>query len=358
MVIVAGCTTTKQLPIADFNSNTDTKLPIITLFHQRPTDTFLQECAKFEQMSVLHHCEINQLDLSKLQTEIKAANSFEDVILANNDVDYQLTITTGTYQLEEDADIKVNTALYWNGFRLKNFNYAIPVQLRVSAPPTNQDTEQNIAKSIASHILRDLQAEDLFSAQYLANKLDSTDYATSVKFPDQAGKYLLQGEHVYTHPLSGIQARYWQPEQIEDYIDVFVYPVRSPYWNNSHNDILSKEIDIARKEVDAVLAELEFTDITFTSTSNSLLHIHHQPIEVYFFEHEYTDLIINTYISNTYLTIVGDKFIKVRHTALKDAASKAQADEFIQTLLSDIQVPGESLFMAKLRQQWRDKEQL
>src|SRR5690606_6661928 len=119
-----------------------------------------------------------------------------------------------------------------------------------------------------------------------------------------------------------------QPEQIEDYIDVFIYPVRSPDWRSNHRALLSAEADNARKDIDSILAELEYTDIAFTATASSQQHVHQQALDLYFFAHEYTDLIINTYTSNTFLTIVGDKFIKIRHTALKDAASREQAEVF------------------------------
>ncbi len=378
-ILLSGCATTNQFTLAEFETADEAKLPAISVFYKRPADEFRQACAEFDQQSLLHHCRLNRLNLAKFRTEMKAPGIFQDVHYANEEVDYQLIVSTAAYNFEggddlgsavvagatlmvapmiSSSDIKVDASLYWHGFELKTFQYDIPFEMRSSLMSLNQDTDQDLAKSIASHLLRDLQAEELFTPQYLASQLHSTDYAKTTQFPDQAEGYFRQGAFIYTHPFNGMQVRYLHPEKPEDFIDVFVYPVRNPYWQQDQQQLLTKEVGNVRKDAELVLTEREFTDIHFGQDSRYLWQINHNTLPVHFFEHEYTDLIINTHVSNTYLTIVGDKFVKVRHSALKDFTSQQEIDAFTRNLLSAIQIPGESTFMAKLRKEWRDKSPL
>ena len=77
-----------------------------------------------------------------------------------------------------------------------------------------------------------------------------------------------------------------------------------------------------------------------------------------YFENEYIDLVQNTNASKTYVVLLNDKFVKVRHTAIKGYDDKKEVDAFVTRLINEVSVPEESVFMANMRKQWRDNSRL
>lgn len=378
-ILVAGCATNNQITLAPFVQDPGDKLPPVTVFLKRPSDTFSADCRAFADESVLNHCAVNTLNLSKFQQALKQTGAFEDVIFADDEVDYRLLVTTAVYNngtgeefgnavvsgatlmlapLVDSLQIRVEASLYWYGNELKSFHYDIPFEQRASLFSMNQDTESDIASSVASYILHDLQSESLFTPQALARQLHSTDYDVERQFPAEVGDYAYYGDHIFTHPFRGIQVRYLHSQRAADFVDVFVYPVRSPYWQSDVATLLEKESTNIRRDVELVINEQQFTDLHFGNNHSDNWRIGDRKLPLLRFNHEYTDLVVNTFSSTTYLTIIEDKFVKLRHTGLKGAVDADAVEAFGKQMLEQIQVPPESLFMARVRKQWRDKEPL
>ncbi|MCR8923445.1 hypothetical protein NO559_11715 [Dasania sp. GY-MA-18] len=378
LLLLTACSVNNQVPMAEYQQGL-AKLPPVTVFFKRPDDDFRQACESFDRGSLLDHCYLNQLNLEKFYSELKAADVFENVLYANKDVGYQLLLSTARYH-DEDAEelgsavtagltlmiapmimtqhIKVNVALNWYGYALQQFEYELPLELRVSILNTQQDMERDIAKSIASHLLNDIQKGDYFSAAYLAQALQSSDYEAELQTPEVASNYQRDSIGYYHHPFQGAQLRYIHQSNNMDYIDVFVYPVRSPYWEQERKDLLAKEADHVKKDIELTHKELEFSDTAFNNYQFRRLPLAGGELELVYFENEYIDLLQNNNASKTYIMMLGDKFIKVRHTAIKGYSQQEEVDNFVTQLLNATKVPQESVFMAKLRKQWRDQGSL
>ena len=377
-LILTGCSSTNQIIVADYIIDSEKKLPSVTVFLQRPSEAFRQECETFDSKSVLHHCLLNRLNLSKFSQEIQQSGLFNDVFYANQDIDYRLLVTTGSYNLEGGDDlgsaiisgatlmltptiistnIKVEASLYWYEYELKRFQYDLPVQLRASLFSLNQDTERDIAKSVASHILRDIQSEELFSPSYIAKILQSSDYKNSLKAPDQAENYLRYDTFIFNHPFQGAMVRYLEDAYPSDNIDVFVYPVRATSWE-SNEETLSKEIANTKKDIELSNKENNVETVRVDNSNPLSFQRNGQVINALAFESEHHDSLYNEYISQTYLMIINDKFVKVRHTTLKGGSSRKDLGRFVQQIASNIVIPSESLFMAKVRKRWREEDTL
>ncbi|WP_156820797.1 hypothetical protein [Dasania marina] len=377
-LLLTACSVTNQVPMAAYQQGL-AKLPPITVFLKQPDDDFRKACEDFDRGSVLDHCDLNHVSLEKFYSVLKSADVFEDVLYANKEVGYQLVLSTARYH-DEDAEelgsavtagltlmiapmimtqhIKVDAGIYWYGYELGNFDYDLPIELRLSVLNTQQDIEGDIAKSISSHLLHDIQQGDYFSAGYLAHVLDSNNYEVELQTPEVANNYLRDGIAYYHHPYQGAQVRYIHKSNDMDYIDVFVYPVRSPYWQQDIVGLLEKEAANIRKNIVLTHQQLEFSDTDFSPDQLRHLPLANSNVEVLYFENEYIDLVQNTNASKTYVVLLNDKFVKVRHTAIKGYDDKKEVDAFVTRLINEVSVPEESVFMANMRKQWRDNSRL
>ncbi len=375
---LVGCATTNQLTLAEYEVNAERMLPPVSVFLRRPSEVFRQKCEAFDNESFLNHCGLNRLDLGKFVTELKHPGVFKDVLYANKDVGYRILVTTGSYNSEGgkdlgsaaiagatlmlapivmSANIKVDAALYWYDYELKRFQYDLPIEMRASLLSMDQDTDRDVAKSVASHILRDVQAGELFSAAFLAKTLKSSDYSSELLVPDRVADYFREGLQVYNHPFNGAMVRYIEDTAPADYIDVFVYPIRSAHWSDEEN-ILAKEIENVKKDIELFNKENNMESYQLVNNEFVAFQAADKSINSLMFEGNYEDSLSNQYVTQTYLMIIKDKFLKVRHTALKGGVSRKNIEKFISQLLKGTAVPEESLFMAKLRKRWRDSEAL
>ncbi len=374
LLALVACSATNKMIVADYDIRIEKQLPTITVFLKRPTDDFRERCLNFDNASVLNHCQLNQLNLSKFATELKQSGLFEDVEYANKDIGYRLLVTTGTYNAEggEDignaliagatmmlapivvsTDIKVDAVLFWYGYELKRFQYELPFEERRSILTMGQDTERDIAKSIASHILRDIQSKKLFTANYLSKTIKSSDYENTLKAPKEMGNFFRQATVIYNHPFGGARMRYSRETSLSGHVDVFVYPIRSAFWQNEM-DILGKEVANIKKDIEWVNTENETKTLRMDDHEPITVSSTKGDINAVMFESEFLDSLSNEYLSQTYLMIMKDKFVKVRHTALKGGPSRKDINTFVNQLVDQITVPEESLFMARLRKNWRD----
>jgi hypothetical protein len=377
-LLLAGCATTNQVTVAQYKEPAGKKLPPVTVFYQQPSESFRRECEEYDRDSLLKHCQLNRLDLGKFASELSDTGAFEEVLYANQEVPYQIRVTTAYYNTEGgddlasaafsgatmmiapmiiSADIKVDASLYWYEFKLKEFRYDLPIEYRSSLLSMNQDTASDIARSIASHILRDIQAEDIFSAQYLTTALNSSDYQKDLSLPDQAGDYFLQETRTYDNPLYGAYALYGKDTQETDYMEVFIYPVRAGHWSDNKGTI-ETEIQNIKKDAELFNKENALEILTQSETEFVAFPQPAATITAGEFESDVLDSLSNEYVTRNYLMIMEDKFFRVRHTALKGAASSADVQATVAQLVQDSTVPKESLFMARLRKQWRDTQAL
>ena len=384
--LLAGCATTNQLTLASYNYDNAPLLPELSVFSARPDTSFASECEEFDAKSMLHHCEINSLELNYLYSQLKEPGIFREVSYANRDTPYRLVFTTAFYNLEDgselgsavvagatlmlmplvmEVELKVDVRLLWHDYELKRYQYTLPMEMRASLLSMEQDHDRDAAKTIISHLLSDLQDTEVFTPQYLAREIQATNY-TALVVPDNAGMYRRQGSHVYESPFLGASFRYLNQRQSVDHADIYIYPIRSAHWRD-YDAVLENEAANIRKDIEYMQTTGEYFGLKFSDTTKLLYPDAQGSSSVPWlsFEAEYADSLENLYVSRTYITISKDKFIKVRQTELAgenvDADSQGQQQEipeFLKQWLGAINIPDESVFMAKVRKGWRDKERL
>lgn len=374
LIILSGCATTNQFTVAEYTVSEAEKLPPIGVFLKQPEDGFRQECEEFDSRSVLHHCLLNRAALPKLHTELLGSGVFSDVLYARRDVDYQILISTARYNFEGGSDlgsavvagatlmlapmsvstnIKVYAKLLWRGHEVKNYQYDIPFQFRASLLSLNQDSERDIAKSIVSRLIRDFQKDDVFSGELLAGILKSSNYYTDLKMPETAGVFIKGDDYVYRHPFLGVQVRYLHPEFQFDVADVFVYPIRKSNWNNI-SEVLREESFNVRKDIELMQKEGVWSSISLGEDQEYSRKVNGQLVKLLSFYGDFVDKEQVEYETKTYLFLHNDKFVKIRGTFAKTEQDPPNMNEFVFNILKNIQTPEESLFMAKVRKQWRD----
>lgn len=375
-VFLVSCATTNKFDLADYDKLLDNPYPPISLHILRNNSEFRSECYEYDQKSLLHHCVIDQFDMGKIYVQLAESGQFHNVDYDGNNADYELHLSVAGYNHESgkelgqaalagasllllptvvSAEVKVDASLTWHGFELKRYRYDLPFTQKVSLFNANHDSEKDIAEMITSHLIKGFQDDDVFSAEFLWTALDASNYQEDLTLPDVAGRYLKTIEHRFQHPLLGVQNRYTHENFPLFAIDTFVYPV-------AHWDYRDQETALRREMIDIQ------DDIKITLRTSGIDELRFEDIEImerfgvespiFKLRGEYTtndNEILETYI---YLGIQKDKFVKIRVSRESgDERSEESfsdlAEAFLEDFLDSIEVPEESLFMLKLRQQWR-----
>ena len=372
--VLGGCSTTNQFVMAEYDEQPAEALPPMAVFYLRPSEEVTAACQAYDDKSMLHHCVINEFDLSYLATELADTQLFESIAYADDQYNYQLLVTTSAYNVEDSKelgsaviagatlmlapisfsfDIRVDAVLTWNGAALKEYRFELPFTQKSSLLNMDQDAEADFAKSLASHFIQKFQQDDVFQPRLVYQKLEASNYEEQLFLPDQIGAYLEAEGQLYHHPFLGVQIRYIQPQFQFSRADIFVYPIRNSDWSNQQ-EILEAEADNFRKELalmekEDYLQDLDIGEISFQQWDND-----GQVLPVAVVKSDYVEQ-QRPYRSFMYLFIQQDKFIKVRASHQQGAIADADVEAFVKRLSAGIRVPAESLFMARLRKNWRDE---
>lgn len=367
--LVTACVSTPNNNIASYDQNAGTVYPPVSLFITRPTAELNQQCLQFADDSVMQQCQINQFDASLYWQQLHGSGLFEQVMFAREGTDYQVLVSTANMSRETAADItkaavagatllllpvtnefsvKAEVTVLWRDLVIKRFSYDVPYTHTMSLFHKPEEGAQHFAQTLMSYFLRDVEQKQIFSGAFLLSTLQDSDYLQQLKAPAQLRDFHLAGQHIYNDPLAGTQLRYTNQNYIDDYIDVFIYPIRRTDWQDS-SLVMHDEVQNVRKELE--LFYKQQNKIIKLQAPNKISWQH----ESRDFDGSYFELTIEdveSLPSSTYLFIAGDKFIKLRCTF-----GAIHAEDLVKTLVPEIVVPEESLFMATLRQRFRQQMQ-
>ncbi|MEE4186734.1 MAG: hypothetical protein V2J12_13295 [Gammaproteobacteria bacterium] len=371
---LAGCSMTNQFNVAAIAASTE-PLAAVSIFRKSPSPDFRAECAEHDNDSILKYCVMQSVDLDLLYAEFENSGAFAEVLFADQDVPYQIAIATARYSEDDvagmgnavvcgatllltpcsvDMEYRVEAGVYWFGILIAELKYELPFEQNLSLFSLAENVDHDAAESIASHIISDIQKSRLLSDELRISTLKSSDYFVGLRAPDELGAYSRLSTEIYDHPLSGVKLRYQHTDDRVDRTDVFVYPVRSTTWNESAV-LLDMEAENVRSEIALFINETGSSEYIQRDSELWTLEAAGGPRKVLYFEGSYTDPQILDYVTRTYLAIVEDKFVKVRHTSLADSDTRNRTHEFAAAMISAIEVPGESIFMARVRQNWRSQ---
>lgn len=364
-MLLSACVNTPNKNIASYDKNAKQVYPPIGFFISHPSAELNQQCLQFADDSLMQHCHINQFNASLYWQQLHESGLFENVRFATAGSDYQVLISTANMSRETAADItkaalagatlllvpvsneftiKAEVTVLWRDVVLKRFDYDVPFSHTMSLFHKPEDGARNFAQTLISYFLRDAEQQQIFSGAFLLAALQDSDYIQQLKAPQQLLDFHLAGQHIFNDPLAGTQLRYTNADYIDDYIDVFVYPIRRTNWQDQ-SAVLQEELDNTRKEIELFYRQQNRKLTLHAVNTISWLH-HQQQFSGGYFEASIEDTELQP--SSTYLFIAGDKFIKLRCTF-----GASHAEVLVKNLLPGLTVPDESLFMAKLRQRYR-----
>lgn len=368
ILLLSACATTPNRHVADYDKNAGAVYPPVSFFISPPSNQLMEECTAFDNASVMQHCNINQFDSALYWQQLYTSGLFEKVSFGGKDSDYQVVISTANMSRETATDItkaalaratlllvpvdndfpvRAEVAVLWRSILIKRFDYSVPFSQTMSLFHKPEDGARNFAETLVSYFLRDIEQEQVFSGAFLLSALNDSDYIHDLKAPDQLLDFNLIGQYVFPNPLFGTQLRYANPKFQDDYLDVFVYPIRRTDWQDTH-DVIQQELDNSREE----------TELFYQEQQKPLVLERNQDIrwqqdgrEFYggYFEGHVDDL--EPLPTSTYVFIQGDKFIKLRCSFPAE-----YAEQLVKVLLSALMVPDESLFMTQLRQHHRTED--
>lgn len=370
LTLLAGCVNTPKAPIAKYDKTPEQLYPGISLFYKSPSNELKNKCSEFDQKSVFHHCTINRFENTSFIQEFKNTSLFHNVSYQADDIDYKFYITTAYYNHEGadeisqaalagatlllvpvkiSAEVTTEIAVTWKGQLLKTYTYALPFSNSASLfSPLGKGNEE-FAKTLTSHFLKDAQKDQLFSTEFIAKELKASNYEKDLIYPQEIADFKFYSISHFFNPLDGVQLHYTGKVFSFDRATIFIYPIRSSEWENA-----SKQL---QQEVKNFLKDVEISVMDGTHKSADF----GKPTKIrgdhpgYKVAGTITNQENETLVSSAYFFVQKDKVIKIVSHILA-SENLPNIDEFANAAVGNIDIPGESLFMAKLRQHYRKSE--
>lgn len=179
---------------------------------------------------------------------------------------------------------------------------------------------------------------------------DASNYEQDLIYPKEAYPLAFEAKKVYDDPLGGVMLRYVDTKNPSDVISVYVYPIRRVSWDN-REEVLKGEMENVLAEVDYMVSkghyrsrgEEQETEFSFTADGREYVGRRGQ------FGLTFSDG--RQFDSFAYLFVAEDKFIKFRTSFNIEDTPSWNGDNVVKALLPGIQVPAESMYMKKLREE-------
>lgn len=364
LVLISGCASTKKTVIATYDSSINYNYPEISIFYDNPSEILKNECQSFAEESTLNHCYINEIDTPLYKRVFERSKLFENVLLADESTEYSITIATTSLDKEtaselsmaalsgaslllipmiNEQNINVEVSVFWQNIKIKQYDYQLPHISKLSLFNHQQEADQDFANSVVSHIISDIQKDNLLTTSFLTAFLESSDYEKDLVTPHKISNFESVEQFLYNNPLLGTVITYANPNFHSDKIDLYVYPIRQVELSNQAA-LLIRESQNIKSEFDAVAKQLEWTNIHFSTIKPLEINKKDDSIKGVYFEGDYQEKLGEKAFTSVYLFKLKDKFVKFRASFPERFITND-----IKKIVSKIEVPDESTFMRNLR---------
>ncbi|SHF92340.1 hypothetical protein SAMN04487965_2963 [Microbulbifer donghaiensis] len=351
--------------------------PPVSLFYKYLSEELRLECNQFSSRSVLHHCVDNQFDLTSLKHALSRSGSFLQVALGQKEQDYQLLASIAVLDEETGGEIgnaalsgatlmmlpivmektiRAEIVVTWKEVPIKRYDYTIPFEY--SASIFNAGSyDDSIAAHIAEKLLSDLEQENVFAGAYLMAALQASDYENDLSVPETIEDYLFDEKYIHNNPFFGALLTFQHRQFAFDRAEVYIYPIRSTDWTDTAT-ITQGEAENLRRDLKLMQREGQFKEVVLDSVEPLNWKVGGKEIFGSFYSNTLTDVEGQQVRTATYVFTKGDKFVRIRaiFPVQEGSATAESPDKFVHTLLEEVSLPEESLFMARLRQQRRQTE--
>jgi hypothetical protein len=370
---LSGCVT-NDLSMATFETASEPQLPPVSLFYLRANADFTRACNDFDRASVFNHCQQNSYDIYDLGQALQEASVFENVEIANKIQPYSIAVATAHFDTETareiggaavagaslmllpmsvSAALEVKAHVLWRGAPIHEFQTQIPYTLRGSLLNLGKDHQYELMRSVASHLIADVQESGALSGSFLRSKLKTSDYEATLSGPERLGAFDRGALYIYSDPLAGAQLRYHHREYDGGHLDVFVYPIMNDRFEDQA--LLTAQMQVQQRDLEVLQAQAQLTELAMGEAVTWLPASKDRQSSVLKASGTYRLSDQEVVDSRTYLFRLQDKFVKVRTTFGRFAPVGRDIDAFVRRLPQALAVPEESRFMAGLRQRWQDE---
>jgi len=336
--------TTAPLDIPEFN-NSSAKLPAVSLFRLKAPAQFSASCNDYQARSPSHRCELQTLAYDRLQQALAATGQFEAVALADDDNAYSLVLASAARRQTGAATLTMEVVadVYWFDQKLQRFSYQLAI------PAAGNPQPAGLYDSVAAHLVRDLQNNATLSKETLHRALQSSRYQHELKAAPLIGAFAYRGMQVLHNPAYGASMRYEHTEYNGAYLDVFVYPILD--WRFTEPERLNEEVQALRRDLNNLDEQGLWQALRLNDTRE--LPGTDSASRIVSFDGEYRSNEGQLLATTAHLYRQGDKFVKIRASFPKYAPVRSTVEAFVRALPDSLEVPGESPFMARLREDWR-----
>ncbi|MDM7859703.1 hypothetical protein QTP81_03650 [Alteromonas sp. ASW11-36] len=324
-------------------ASAETTLPPISVFSSFPGDEVQSLCQIAEQ----YHCAEDFIDPMALYAAVELPNYFLKTGASEDGYDYELLIantlvSSAGDESVTDSQIITEFDVTWRGIVLGSYQYADTFnQQQVTTLSIADYTER-----LVSQFIEDAKQAEIFTAGFLYDKLQASDYHADLKLPQVISAFELYDMQLYHDPLQGAVARYSHPQYPGDVIDIFVYPVFIPDESNPDPQIqitheLRKEID----DIELITASRNIQGVTIGQIKAIDWQTEQRHFRGMYFDVEAMDDDGEPMFTTTYLFQSKDKFIKFSANF-----PGRVAESMVKGALPTIEVPEQSQLMRMLRQ--------
>lgn len=361
---LSGCKSTDKTVTANYDSNIRDKYPAISIFHGVPSDDLNDECKSFDNESSLNHCYINEIDTPLFQEHFNESMLFENVLFADENTEYSIAIATTNLDKETTSkramtalsnasllltpiknthDINIEVSIFWQSIKIKQYKYKLPHIKELSLFNSQQEADQIFVKNVVSHVISDIQKDNVLTISFLSAFLKSSNYEKDLITPDKISGFELVGQFLYNNPLLGTVITYINPEFYSDKIDLYIYPIRRVKLDNQAA-LLARESENIKMEFNTIANQLEWTNVNFSTIKPLEVNDNGYSIKGVYFEGDYQEKLGEKAFTSVYLFKLKDKFVKFRASFPERFITK-----HIKEIIPQITVPNESIFMKNLR---------
>ncbi|WP_444886961.1 hypothetical protein [Microbulbifer sp. JMSA008] len=371
---LVGCATTDEYSVEKY-SGFEQSLPALSLFAKMPGEDFERRCNDYSESSLLKYCQYGVVDYTELLGQLEASTAFSSVHSGNDDIPYQLLITSAGYSEEgiEDIgeaviagatlmlapmrttqDIHIDAILTWHGLPLKRYQLEFPFTTTISLFTSPLAAKRDLAKVVAGELIALLQEDRVMAPEYLYQSIGASDYHSALNLPESVGEYVSNPLVLASHPLFGAQTRYVHRQFQFDSVDVFVYPIPNWEWGDLKQAQV-EELDRVREELELVEREAQWQVLDLSEEASEIWRVQGQDMPVTRLSGYFLAADGERFDTHTYLFVRKDKFIKVRASFSGEGRSREEVETFARGLIAQANVPSESRFMANVRENWRER---
>ncbi|WP_348674601.1 hypothetical protein [uncultured Abyssibacter sp.] len=335
--------------------------PAVSIFRTRPSEEVVELCEERDG-EIFFDCIRHDVDLTHYRSALESAGSFQAVEVANRDVPYSVSISVvrlqesdmkdmanailagGTLLLipfRETADSVADVVVAWNGLELARYQYDVEYARSggLLTGPGFKKADMRVANDVMSRLLVDASDDGVFEPEFVGRTLKASDYSAEWHPPERIGSFARTELVIFPHPFDGASYSYEHPTFADVTLDLFAYPIRETDWADA-SSILADEAERVRKIITLIAREADWPLPTFQPDQISSV----DGRDVLCFDAMVSVTEQDQASSVTCLSIAEDKFVKLRMTG----SQLVSHDELAQAL-ANTRVPGESIFMAKVR---------